>query len=267
MQTPAQRARLRALAARQAPARDPHGEPVGTAYELMQAQLHEHLRTLKGIQSVERKVEAKRAMLADYAPYLEGVLKADQGGQDVVLSTLLVWRLDCGDYAGGLALARYALGHGLPLPDQYQRDLPTLLLDEVSDAAINGKVTGADALKALGEVYLLTSGRDAPDQARAKLHKAIGWAEMGKTRSHDADPKDMALDVCQRACTHLARALELDSNAGVKKDVERLQRRIETLAPTLPAARGSLPPEGALAALGRPGGGQVLGGSVGAVPN
>ena len=230
MQTPAQRHRLRALAARQAPASDPHGQPQGTAYELMQAQLHEHLRTLKAIKSVERKIEAKRAMLADYDAYIDGVLKADKGGPDVVLATLLVWNLDTGNWNRALALAGYAIRHGLALPDQYQRDLPTLLLDEVSDAVISGRLEGAQASQTLREVERLTEGKDAPDQARAKLHKAAGWALMGKTRSRDADPKDgLPLTDCQMAMQHLARALELDPGAGVKKDVERLQRRIEQL--------------------------------------
>jgi len=230
MQTPAQRHRLRALAARQAPASDPHGQPQGSAYELMQAQLHEHLRTLKGIKSVERKIEAKRAMLADYDAYLDGVLAADKGGPDVVLTTLLVWHLDVGAWSVALALAGYAIRHGLALPDQYQRDLPTLLLDEVSDAVIAGKLEGIPALAHLHTVERLTEGKDAPDQARAKLYKAAGWALMGKTRSRYTDPKDgLPLPDCQLALQHLTRALELDPNAGVKKDVERLQRRIEQL--------------------------------------
>ena len=66
-------------------AKDPHGEPTGTAYELMAAQLHAHMRTLHAIKSVERKIEAKRTMLGDFDAYLDGVLQADAGGQDVVV--------------------------------------------------------------------------------------------------------------------------------------------------------------------------------------
>ena len=45
-----------------------------SAYELMQAQLYEHRRALKAIQSIERKVEAKRAYLPLYWPWVDGVL-------------------------------------------------------------------------------------------------------------------------------------------------------------------------------------------------
>ena len=149
-----------------------------------------------------------------------------------VLTTLLVWHLGTGQWARGLGLADYALRHGLALPDQYQRDLPTLLLDEVSEAAIKGYLAGVDAAVYLARVDLLTRERDAPDQARAKLHKAIGWALIGKTATHDVDPKDLPVDQCQLPLPHLQRAIELFAQVGVKKDVERLERRVK---PDVPA--------------------------------
>ena len=237
-QTPAQRHRLTVLAAMAVAAghQDPHGETTGTAYELMQAQLHELMRTLKGIQSVERKLEAKRTMLADFDAYLAGVLQADAGGQDAVLATVLVWHLDAGNWARALELAEYALRHGVQLPDQYQRNLPTLLLDDVSEAAIAGKLTGPDAAVALAKVDLLTQGHDCHDQARAKLHKAIGWALMGKTSTKDVDAKTIPIGLCRLALTNLQRAMELNPQVGVKKDVERLDRLVAP-APDAPSGQ------------------------------
>jgi hypothetical protein len=228
MQTLAQRHRLNVLAQRQAAAApaDPHGPPTGSAYELMQAQLHEHLRTLKSIKSVERKIDVKSGMLIEYDAYLEGVLQADAGGQNLVLATLLVWNLDAGKWQRALQLARYALKHGLKMPDNYQRDLPTLLVDEVSEAVIAGKLAGNEAMQALAVVLELTCDTDVPDQARAKIYKALGWAVMGKTATLDVDPKKLPAGACEQALPALTRALELFPQIGVKKDVERLQRRI-----------------------------------------
>ena len=168
-------------------------------------------------------------MLGDFDAYLNGVLEADAGGQDVVVGTLLVWHIDVGNFAQALALAEYALRHAVALPDQYQRTLPTLLLDEVSEAAIAGKLTGPDALAYLAKVDMLTHDHDAHDQARAKLHKAIGWACMGKTSTNDADPKDLPPDVAGIALKHLRRAMELNDKVGVKKDIERLERAVDQL--------------------------------------
>lgn len=235
--TPAQRHRARVLAAQAAEAsaaESPHGEMQGGAYELMQAQLHEHLRTLKNIQSVQLKVQAKHTMLADYEPYLDGVLQADAGVPDIVLSTVLVWHIDVGNWNRALQIADYAMRHSLPLPDKYQRDLPTLLMDEISEAAIAGRLAGAEALATLAQVDMLTAEKDAPDQARAKLYKAIGWAAMGKTSTHDVDPKTLQLDMVQIALPRLRRAIELHVQIGVKKDVERLERRLNELQPQAP---------------------------------
>ena len=237
-QTPAQRHRLTVLAALAVAAghQDPHGEPTGSAYELTLAQLHAHMRTLKDIKSVERKIEAKRTMLADFDAYLNGVLLADAGGQDTVLSTVLVWHLDAGNWARALELATYAMRHGVALPDKYERNLPTLLLDEVSEAAIAGKFTGVDAAVILAKVDLLTQGHDTHDQARAKLHKAIGWALMGKTSTKDVDAKTIPIGLCRLALTNLQRAMELNPQVGVKKDVERLDRLVAP-APDAPSGQ------------------------------
>ena len=235
--SPAQRhlARMKAQQqAEHAAQQSPHGAMLGGEHELMLAQLHAHQRILKAIQSVERKIEAKRKMLPDFAAYLDGVLQADTGVQDPLITTLLVWHLDVGDWAGGLTLGEYCLRHGLELPDQYKRNLPTMLLDEVAEAAIHGKLRGPEALGTLARIDTLTQEHDTHDQARAKLHKAIGWAAIGKTRTQDLSTeeiKHLPLDRLQIAHQHLTRAIELDPQAGVKKDVERLERRLKELHP------------------------------------
>ena len=76
-QTPAQRHRMHSLASQQVAqheADNAHGQTVGTAYELQLAQLHQHRLRLKDFQSVEKKIEAQRAMLPEYDPYVDGVL-------------------------------------------------------------------------------------------------------------------------------------------------------------------------------------------------
>ncbi|MBN4688500.1 terminase, partial [Escherichia coli] len=106
------------------------------AYELMLAKLAEDRRRLKEVQSIERKIEIKRQILPDYAPWVQGALEAGRGGQDAVLMTVMVWRIDVGDFAGALDIAAYALRHGLVLPDQYQRDAATLIAEEIADQAL-----------------------------------------------------------------------------------------------------------------------------------
>ena len=227
MLTPARRHQLRVLAELAAKAAPPGDEVKGGAYELMLAQLHEHGLTLRKIQSVERKIEAKRAFVGEYDDYITGALEGGQGGQDMVLTSVMVWHLDVGSWARGLEIAAYALRHNLALPDRYERDLATLLIDETATAANAGKLLGDEALRVLAEVDSLTAHRDAPDQARAKLHKAIGYALMGKTPTNEPDITTLDESKARKAMDHLQRAHILFDKVGVKKDMERLERRLK----------------------------------------
>ncbi|MBY0463445.1 MAG: terminase [Burkholderiales bacterium] len=231
-QTPAQRHRIHHLALQQAAhaqAIHDHGQAVGTAYELQLAQLHQHRLHLKGIQSIEKKIEAKSAMLPEYDAYIDGVLQAKSGLQDDVIATVLIWHIDAGNYPRALQLARYALDSGIKPPDHYNRDLPTIIQDEVAEAILSGKLTGADAVQIAAQAMALTETADTPDQAKSKLHKAAGWAILGKTGGHDVDMKTRTLKACREAMPLLKRAMELDTRAGVKKDIERLERRLAKL--------------------------------------
>ena len=80
--TPARRHRERTLAALQGAANPQFDQARANAYELQLMQLAEHRRTLKGIQSIERKIDVKRTMLPVYKPWIDGLLAADRGGQD-----------------------------------------------------------------------------------------------------------------------------------------------------------------------------------------
>lgn len=200
-----------------------------TGHELMLAQLAEHKRALKQIQSIERKADAKRGMLPDYAAWVEGVLAADTGVQDEVFMTIMVWHIDVGEFAGALPLARYAVRHRLVMPDQYQRTTACLIAEEYAAMAIKAAEAGQRVdVGSLTEVAQLVDGEDMPDEVRAKLHKAIGYANIGLIYSLPANEQQP----CRKlALSHLQRALELHEKAGVKKDIERLEREIKNVAP------------------------------------
>ncbi|MNT44207.1 Phage small terminase subunit [compost metagenome] len=177
-------------------------------------QLAEHRRTLKGIQSIERKIEVKRTMLPVYQPWIDGVMQADRGGQDDVLVTVLLWTLDTGELESALPLADYVIRHGLATPDRYERSAATLIAEEVADTAI--KLQEADNgpdLSLLMRYLDLLHRCDMFDQVRAKLHKAVGRACQAEGNK-------------PRAVEHYRRAIELHDKVGIKKDLEVLEREV-----------------------------------------
>lgn len=199
------------------------------AYELMLAQLAEHRRRLKEVQSVERKAEVKRAFLPEYAPWIQGTLQADTGVQDDVLMTVMVWMIDVGDYAAALPVCAYALHHGLAMPDQYQRPTACLIAEEFADAAQKARAAAQAFDPALlSAVNVITADHDMPDEVRAKLHKAIG---LGLADEADLDPAGPGRARLELAVKHLRRAMALHDKVGVKKDIERLERKVNGLPP------------------------------------
>ncbi|SDI78500.1 phage terminase small subunit [Variovorax sp. OV700] len=233
-QTPAQRHLERKLAVLAVAAAPAGGQLEGSAYELMLVQLAEHRRRLKDIQSIERKIEAKRQFLPDYDAWIDGALEAGNGAQDQIFTTVLVWHIDAGNYRRALQMAPYAIKHGLQMPDQYDRSLGTVLIDEFGAAALGGKMTIDEARELLPHVLDQTAELDAPDQARAKLHKAMGYALIGKTGPADLDYDTVPLPAVKAGLDHLQRALDLFDQVGVKKDIERLERRLKNAAPATP---------------------------------
>lgn len=205
---------LRTLAAKQSAVSGAAPEP-GSLAEMMAHALSMHMAALKQIRSRTAKIEAKRDMLPDYAAYVDGVLAAGNGGQDDVLVTVMVWRLDTGDYDGALAIAAYAIRHGLGTPVAFSRDVPATLLEEMADAAlVNGLDDAARAamVAPLSTAMELTEGCDMPDEVRAKAHKAMGLGLK------DGDPAE--------AAEHLRAALKLDQKCGVKAELNRLEKHL-----------------------------------------
>ncbi|ALN92508.1 phage small terminase subunit [Lysobacter gummosus] len=230
----------RVSAAEASASADP-GEPINaSAYELMLMKLAEDRRRLKLVQSVERKIEVKRKLLPEYAPWIEGVLSSGRGGQDAVLMFVLVWHIDAGNYADALRIADYALRFDLAMPDTYQRTTATVIAEQIADAALIAQAGGAAfSLGVLSQAEELTRDKDMPDEVRAKLHKALGIGYMAKAGEapYSGAPRGWA----EIARDHLRRALQLHDRVGVKKEIERLDRALNKPDPALRQAESGGP--------------------------
>ena len=217
MKSPAQRHYARVMAEKAAASAAPGDSLAGaSAYELMLVKLSTDRRRLKSIASIIQKIKVKREeLLPDYVDYVAGALSGGRGAQDDVLTSVMIWRIDVGDFAGALDIARYAIAHRMTLPDQYDRPLATAIAEEFAEAALASFKKGAMFIRVnaaqLDEIAKLTESADMHDQVRAKLHKAIGY-----TAERDGNTT--------AALEHLRRALELDARAGVKQDIARLEK-------------------------------------------
>jgi hypothetical protein len=153
-------------------------------YELMLAKLDADMRRLKGIQSIERRIDLKRQILPEYDSWVNGVIGSNSGEQDDVLMTVMVWHIDAGNIPRALELARYALEHDLKLPARYARTLPCLFAEEIAAAAKRYEPDVALLL----EAERMTAEYDMPDPVRAKLKRAIERALKNKGGASSAPP-------------------------------------------------------------------------------
>lgn len=211
----------------------------GTARDPVTAQINMRFtldrRRLKEIQSTKGKIEAKREMLPEYQAWIEGWLKSvDETGvasPDEIVATLMVWRIDTGDYAGALELAEPIIAHKLAMPERYKRAPAALVAEEIAEAALTilGKGEAFD-LSILQQTEALTADADMHDEIKAKLLKAIGL-EFARRADLEADPAEKAV-LQTNARTALAQALHFNARVGVKKDIDKLDRALRAAQDT-----------------------------------
>lgn len=228
----AQRTQLRKRAALESATVAPTMNMEGaTAYEQQLMALNQDRLRLKQVQSEQGKAELKRQLIPSYAPYIEGVLAAGNGAQDEVLTTLMIWCIDAEDYVQALMIGTYVLKHGLKMPDRFARTTACLLAEEVANGALKKLKAGEHfELEALDAAMELTAEHDMPDQARAKLHLALGKTYLGLVE--EDKPVELDQQNLEHARQHLARAIDLHSNCGGKKDLEKVDRLLKKHAGT-----------------------------------
>ncbi|WP_322528565.1 phage terminase small subunit [Salinicola sp. LHM] len=238
MISPARQHFQRVTAAKAAGGATPGQPQNGPQYELMMAALYDARRALKQIKSTEGKIAKKSELLPQFDSYVEGVLEAGNGAQDEVLTTVLIWRFDIGDLAGALDIAGYALEHKLDMPDRFERDLESIVAEQLAEEVLAqlGKLDddadqaerqalGTHLASLMVRARELLDGADMHDQISAKFHKAYGYA------LRDADCPSAAIE-------QLKRALELNDRAGVKRDIETLERQIKKNASNQSSPQG-----------------------------
>ena len=194
-----------------------------TAYEQVLFRLRMDKADLSRIQSNAGKAKLKSERLPDYQPWIDGVLAADTGQADEVITTVMIWAADAGDIAQALRIGQYVLRNKIPMPDQYKRTTATVLVEEICDPILAAfKANPAKASVSIDNLNALsgiTTHEDMPDQVRAKLFKVMGYTVR---LNQDVESQQLAR-------SHLQEAIRLNAKIGVARDIELLDRNIKKL--------------------------------------
>ena len=230
MLTPAQKHFQKVMADRRGDSAAQHSV-VRTAHEQILHRLRLDQASLKAVQSTETKAVMKRDMLPNYQGWIDGTLEGDSGRQDEVITTMMLWAIDCQDYPQALNIGRYVVKHGLSMRDDFKRTAPVMLAEEISNQALNVATTDAEAdmsgyIAVLDDLAEIVSGADMPDEVQSKLCKARAFSRRGTA---DNETKGEALKL-------LRRATELNPAAGVKREMQSISRELKKLAAPQPEA-------------------------------
>lgn len=196
--------------------------------------LIDHQRSLKATMSTKSKEAMKRDFLPLYDAWIAGVLAANTGYPNDVLTTIMVWRMDVGDFVGAMPIIEYVLKYDLKLPERFKSTSAVFITDTIADTALKAFALGGDAAAdfpngVLGHLEDLIEDIDIHDEVRAKLQAAIAKAILAG--GDESDRRARAGEALKR----YMRALDLDERVGVKKDVAALQREINKGEATAPA--------------------------------
>jgi hypothetical protein len=209
----------------------PETGEVASEYRALYAVLQDNLRSLSDIQSIEGRNPIKREMAETFRAWVDGALAAGAEGtaaQDEIVAQMMIWAIDYRDFERALDIGEHVLRFGITLPERYLRTPACLLAEEIATAVLAEPQLAT--LEQLMRLDRLTGDYDMPDQARAKLLKALGRAYARAADEFDAEADSApaggkaallhaALDACKRA-------LQLNKAIGVKKDIERLERLV-----------------------------------------
>lgn len=198
------------------------------AYEQQLLQLNSDKNRLKNIQSKQNKIELKRQLLPNYKPYVEGILEVKPGVQDAVITEILVWAIDIGDYEFALDIAEYVLEHGLKLPDRFERSEACFITEDIADEFLKTlktdvavDITVLERLEQLiTDESLAQSKRDMPDEVKAKLYLALGKTEMRFVTGEEL----VDLVHATRARDFLDQACKLDDKCGGRTDLNKMTK-------------------------------------------
>lgn len=217
MLTPAQRHFQQVMAERRGGS-DQRDAETRTAHEQILFRLHLHKSSLSQIQSRQAKAAVKASILPEFEGWIDGTIEGDSGRADPVITTLMVWAVDCSDYALALRIGRYVVKHGLSMPeDNYRRPAPTVLTEEICNPILNIATTDAGAelagyIAMLDELAEIVADSDMPDEVRAKLCKVRAFCRRD---TENAETKGEALKLFREA-------MSLNPGAGVKREIASL---------------------------------------------
>ncbi|MFK3970191.1 phage terminase small subunit [Pseudomonas sp. NPDC087358] len=172
--------------------------------KLMEDALAVDLERIAAIKPHELRQQLKRdELLPKYQEYVQRYRDSGLSFPNSVLVYVLIWLFDTGEFDKGLELADFAMSQGQPLPERFNRDIPTFVADEVITWAEAEYKAGRSPEPYVSSLLPRVDGEwKLYERIPARYHKVLGIMAM--------DAKDW-----RTAIARFERAEALYSSIGV----------------------------------------------------
>ncbi|MFA9396329.1 MAG: phage terminase small subunit [Halodesulfovibrio sp.] len=144
---------------------------------LLDKALEQDLKSLKGINSRERKADVKRELVNKYAGYVER-LRASSVKHEL-LGWYLVWLFDTGELDSAVTYALWCIEAGVALPERFNRTVEIFVADSILEWADAQFDAGHSVQPYFAAVFNHADGVccqpwDLPDEVTAKFYRQQG---------------------------------------------------------------------------------------------
>jgi hypothetical protein len=174
-------------------------------YDIIKASLDGDLVTLKGLNTIAKKLAYKAHIIPNYLGYLETYVAEEHEHPNGILSQLVVWFFDTQQFELAQHYAEVAIAQGQKLPARFKTpNFETFICDTLCDYATEQLKAKQPAPALQYAIDGLNKDWDVNPVPAGKI-----FAVAGKLASA-AGELEKAVDYC-------AKALELNDRAGVKK--------------------------------------------------
>lgn len=175
-------------------------------------------RSISNIRSRARSAVAKGKAVLHYQAWIQTFIQSNNAVYEAenMFVWLLIWKIDSGHWMQAVEMAAVALERGLLAPKGFERTLVETLVEDIV-TAIHQKKQQVEQVKLLDRLAVLVRGHDMFDPITAKLYRARGIAYKA---SHP-----------EKAKQYFLKALEIYPKAGVKRDLQSVNRQLNASSP------------------------------------
>lgn len=198
---------------------------------LLLLELDADLKTLKGFNRIEDKVQHKRdVLIPKFKPYVEAYLASGEQYENPLFAQLVIWLFDIDDLETAIDWCQQAIDRELNTPERMKRDFATFCADEVLAWSEKMAEHGHSVEPYFSQVFSkVREDWRINEKLTAKWFKFAG---LHLLRDEDGKPRPTSvgdIPTLEKALALLQQANDQYANVGVSSVIDKTKARIRAI--------------------------------------